>query len=54
VRISVIHAFDGDLVDVGAEELSRELLRALRREAVICVDLATLNPLEHEHSFRHV
>ena len=49
VRIRVVDAFDHDLEHVGAEELACELARKLGGETVYLVDLAAIDPLEHEH-----
>ena len=52
--IGVVDALDGDLTDVGTEELARELVGAVRGETVAGVHLPAVDALEHEHLFRHV
>ena len=52
--VGVVHALHRHLVYVRAEELPRELVCPLRSEPVVGVDLSTVDPLEHEHLFRHV
>jgi hypothetical protein len=54
VRIGVVDALHGHLMHVGAEELARQLSRALSAEPVVGVDLAPCDALEHQHSLRHV
>ena len=54
MRVRVVHAFDCHLVHVCAEELPGQILRALGREAVVVVDLAAVDALEHEHALGDV
>jgi len=54
MRIGVVDALDRHLADVGAEELSRQLLCLFWRQAVLGRDLLTVDPLEHEHLLGHV
>jgi predicted unusual protein kinase regulating ubiquinone biosynthesis (AarF/ABC1/UbiB family) len=44
VLLTTEDAFDRDLMDVGPEELPRELLRPLGRKSVVGFDLATMRP----------
>jgi hypothetical protein len=50
----VADALDRDLADVGAEELPRQVLSLLSREAVLGSHLLPVDALEDEHFFRDV
>src|SRR5919204_1215365 len=54
VRVGVVDAVYGHLVDVGAEELARELSGLLGREAVVGADLHAVDPLQHHSLLGHV
>jgi hypothetical protein len=54
VRVGVVDAVHSHLVDVGAEELARELARPLRRKLVVTGQLLPLEELEDEHALADV
>ena len=54
VRIGVVDAVDGDLLDVGAEELAREHRCTLWIEAMVARHALAGDPLLHEHLLGHV
>ena len=54
MRVGVVDAGLRHLADVGAEEVGCELRRPLGRQAVAGVELAAVDPLEHEQPLGHV
>ena len=54
MRVGVVDARLRDLPDIGAEKVGGELLGPVGREPVVEVQLAAVDPLEHEHALGHV